>query len=77
MVNVTLKDNSVKQYESGTTVLDIAKSLSAGLARAACAGRINGQVVDLRTPVTEDCTLEICTFDDEDGKKPSGTPPPM
>ena len=68
MVNVTLKDNSVKQYESGTTVLDIAKSLSAGLARAACAGRINGQVVDLRTPVTEDCSVEICTFDDEDGK---------
>ena len=63
MINVTLKDGSSKQYESGISVLDIAKDLSEGLARNACCGMINGKVVDLRKPVTEDCELEICTFD--------------
>ena len=48
MVKVTLKGGVVKEYESGTTVADIAKSLGAGLFKAACAGRINGKAVDLR-----------------------------
>lgn len=69
MIHVTLKDGSVKEFEAGVSVIDVAKSLGAGLAKAACAGRINNQVVDLRTPINEDCNLEICTFDDEDGKK--------
>ena len=68
MIKVNLKGN-LKEYESGITVADIAKSIGAGLYKAACAGRLNGQVVDLRTPVTEDCDLEILTFDSEDGKK--------
>ena len=69
MINITLKDGSSKQYESGVTVLDIAKDLSEGLARNACCGKINGEVVDLRKPVSEDCELEICTFDSPEGKK--------
>ncbi|MBR6401073.1 MAG: threonine--tRNA ligase [Firmicutes bacterium] len=69
MINVTLKDGSSKQYDSGITVLDIAKDLSEGLARNACCGKINGKVVDLRKPVTEDCELEICTFDSPEGKR--------
>ena len=69
MIHVTLKDGSVKEFESGVSVIDVAKSLGAGLAKAACCGRINGEVADLRTPITEDCNLEICTFDDEDGKR--------
>ncbi|MBO5560697.1 MAG: threonine--tRNA ligase [Firmicutes bacterium] len=69
MINITLKDGSSKQYESGISVLDIAKDLSEGLARNACCGKINGEVVDLRKPVTEDCELEICTFDSPEGKK--------
>ena len=69
MINVTLKDGSSKQYESGITVLDIAKDLSEGLARNACCGKINGKVADLRKPVTEDCELEICTFDSPEGKR--------
>ena len=69
MINVTLKDGSSKQYDSGITVLDIAKDLSEGLARNACCGMINGKVVDLRKPVTEDCELEICTFDSPEGKR--------
>lgn len=69
MVNVTLKDGSVKAYEAGTTILDIAKDLSEGLARNACCGMINGEVVDLREAVKEDCQVAICTFDDPEGKR--------
>jgi threonyl-tRNA synthetase len=68
MVKVSLKGD-VREFESGTTVAEIAKSLGAGLYKAACAGKLNGKVVDLRTPVTEDCELQILTFDDAEGKK--------
>ena len=64
---ITLKDGSSKEYENGTTVYDIAKDLSEGLARAATAGEVNGRVVDLRTPLTEDCTLSILTAKDPKG----------
>lgn len=67
-VNVTLKDGTSKAYESGITVLEVAKDLSEGLARVACCGRIDGERVDLREEITNDCNLEICTFDDPDGK---------
>ena len=69
MVNITLKDGSCKAYEAGTSILDIAKDLSEGLARNACCGMINGEVVDLREAVTEDCNVEICTFDSPEGKR--------
>lgn len=69
MINVTLKDGSVREYEAGTTVMDIAKALSQGLAKVACVCKINGDVKDLRTVVNKDCALEILTFDDEEGKK--------
>lgn len=69
MVSVKLKGNIVKEYEKGTTVSDIAKSLGMGLYKSACAGKINGKVVDIRTPIEEDCELSILTFDDEEGKK--------
>ncbi len=67
-MKITLKDGSFKEYESAMSVYDIAKDISEGLARVATAGEINGQVVDLRTIVDEDCSLNICTFDDENGK---------
>ena len=66
---VTLKDGSSKEYEAGMSVIDIARDISEGLARVACVGEINGKVVDLRTVVTEDCNLNILTFDDPEGKK--------
>ncbi|MBQ4245374.1 MAG: threonine--tRNA ligase [Clostridia bacterium] len=69
MINVTLKDGIVKEYENGTTAMDIAKSLGMGLYKAACVAKINGEVKDLRTPLNEDCELQILTFDDEDGKR--------
>ena len=68
-MKVMLKDGSSKEFENGVSVLDIAREISEGLARAACAGKVNGEVVDLRTAVNEDCELEILTFRDDEGKK--------
>lgn len=68
-MKITLKDGSSKEYESAMSVLDIAKDISEGLARVACAGEVNGEVVDLRTVITDDCSLNILTFEDEAGKK--------
>lgn len=69
MINVTLKGGVVREYENGTTVLEIAKSLGAGLYKAACAARVNGEECDLRTVLDSDCEVEILTFDDDFGKK--------
>ncbi|MBD5552604.1 MAG: threonine--tRNA ligase [Lachnospiraceae bacterium] len=66
-MKITLKDGSVKEYEAGMNVIEIAKDISEGLARVACAGEINGEVVDLRTEVNEDCELNILTANDKEG----------
>ncbi len=68
MIKVTLKDGSIKEVENRSSVLDVAKSISEGLARNAQCGIVNGKVVDLRTPLNEDCELAICTFDSQEGK---------
>lgn len=65
---ITLKDGSQKQYDQAMSVYDIAKDISEGLARAACAGEVDGEVVDLRAIVDKDCALNILTFNDEAGK---------
>lgn len=67
-MKITLKDGSVKEYAQSKSVIEIAEDISEGLARAATAGKVNGEVVDLRTVVSEDCTLSILTFNDEEGK---------
>lgn len=69
MIKVTLKDGSVKELESACSVFDVAKEISPRLAKAACVAKIDGEIKDLRTVIDSDCTLEILTFDDEDGKK--------
>ena len=66
-MKITLKDGSVKEYAESKSVYDIALDISEGLARAACCARIDGEVVDLRTMVEEDCRLEICTAKDPEG----------
>lgn len=66
-MKITLKDGSMKEYEAGISVMEIAEDISEGLARAACAGEINGKVVDLRTEVSEDCELNILTANDKEG----------
>ena len=68
MIKVTLKDGSVKEFEKGISVLDVAKSLSEGLARNAFCGLVNGEVVDLRQTLNDDCEVGICTFDSKEGK---------
>ncbi len=67
-MKLTLKGGEVREFENGLSVSEIAKEISMGLYRNACACRINGEVKDLRTIVEEDCELEIVTFDDADGK---------
>ena len=64
---ITLKDGSSKEYAESKTVYEIAKDISEGLARAACAGELNGEVVDLRTVVSEDAALNILTASDPAG----------
>ena len=64
-MKVTLKDGSVKEYSEAKSVYDIALDISEGLARTACAGELNGEVVDLRTMVEDDCELNIITTRDE------------
>ena len=68
-MKITLKDGSVKEYGQAISVFDIAMDISEGLARAACAGEVDGKVVDLRTIVDSDCSLNILTFNDDEGKK--------
>ena len=64
---ITLKDGSKKEYAEAKSVIDIAYDISEGLARAACAGEVNGEVVDLRTVIDSDCELNILTAKDEKG----------
>ena len=64
---ITLKDGSAKEYSEAKSIIDIAYDISEGLARAACAGEINGEVVDLRTIVDSDCSLNILPARDEQG----------
>ncbi len=69
MIKVTLKGDVIKEYDNGITVAEIAKSIGMGLYKSACGGRIDGVYCDLRTPVNTDCSLEIVTFDEIEGKK--------
>ena len=66
-MKITLKDGSVREYVQPMAVIDIARDLSEGLARAACAGEVNGEVVDLRTVVDQDAQVNILTVNDEGG----------
>ncbi len=68
IMKITLKDGSFKEYNGAMAVIDIAKDISEGLARVACAAEIDGKVCDLRTVVDTDCQLNILTFNDEAGK---------
>jgi threonyl-tRNA synthetase len=68
MINVTLPDGSIKQYEKGTSALDVAKSISEGLARNVLAAKIDGKVVDAILPISTDCSLQLLTWNDQEGK---------
>ncbi len=69
MIKITLKDGSTKEVESGLAISEIASGISAGLARAAVAAKVDGKVVSLTDKIEEDCALEILTFADEEGRE--------
>lgn len=68
MINITFPDGNVRQYEAGVTGLDIAKSISHGLAKNVLSAKVNGEVWDATRPITEDATVQLLTWDDRDGK---------
>ena len=68
MINITFPDQSVRQFESGVTPLDIAMSLSEGLARNVLAAKVNGMKWDATRPITEDATIQLFTWNDPEGK---------
>lgn len=69
MIKVTLKDGSIKEYNEGISIREVAESISAGLARVALAGEVDGAVKDLGYKLMKDCSLSLLTFDDEGGRK--------
>jgi len=68
MIRITFPDGAVKEYQEGSTAMDIAKSIAEGLARKVLVAKVNGQVWDLSRPIEEDATLSLLTWDDADGK---------
>ncbi len=68
MIKITLKDGSVQEYQEGISILEVAESISAGLARVALAGEVDGKVRDLNTKLDRDCSLSLLTFSDEGGR---------
>ncbi len=68
MIKITLPDGSVRTYEKGTSSMDVAKSISEGLARKVLAAAVNGQISDASRPINEDASLKLLTWDDNDGK---------
>ena len=68
MINITLPDGAVRQYEKGVSALDVAKSISEGLAKKVLAANINGQVCDASRPINEDASLKLLTWNDADGQ---------
>jgi threonyl-tRNA synthetase len=68
MIEITLPDGSVRQVERGTAAMDIAKSISEGLARNVLSAKVNGEVIDANRPINENATLQLLTWNDEEGK---------
>ena len=68
MINITFPDGAVRQYEAGSNAMDIAKSISEGLARKVIAAGVNGQVWDTSRPINEDAALKLYTWNDAEGK---------
>jgi threonyl-tRNA synthetase len=68
MINITLPDGSVRQVESGSSAMDVAKSISEGLARNVLSAKVNGEIWDADRPITSDATLQLFTWNDKDGK---------
>lgn len=68
MINITFPDGSVRQYEQGVTALDVAKSISEGLARNVLAAKVNGNILELYRPINQDANIQLLTWNDPEGK---------
>ena len=68
MINITFPDGNVRQYEKGITAMEIAQSISEGLARNVLSATVNGEVWDASRPIEKDSTLKLNTWNDKDGK---------
>jgi threonyl-tRNA synthetase len=68
MINITFPDGNVRQYEPGVSSMDIAKSISEGLAKKILVAEVNGQVLDLSRPISSDSSIKLITWDDDLGK---------
>jgi threonyl-tRNA synthetase len=68
MINITFPDNSIRQFNAGVTSLEIAASISEGLARNVLSAKVNGQVIDAMRPIYSDATLQLLTWNDDEGK---------
>src|SRR6202000_701936 len=68
MIQITFPDGKVRPYENGVTALEIAKSISEGLARKVIAAKVNGQVWDATRPIQQDATIQLLTWNDQEGK---------
>lgn len=75
MIQVTLPDGSIKAYEAGSTPMDVAKSISEGLARNVLSASFNSETIETTTPLTTDGSLVLYTWNDANGKKAFGTLP--
>ena len=69
MIQITLPDGAVRSYDKGVSSLDVAKSISEGLARNVLAAKVNGNIVDANLPIQEDANLQLLTWNDEEGKR--------
>ena len=69
MIQITLPDGSIRQYEAGVTALDIAKSISEGLARNVLSAEVNGEVWDASRSITFDAKVKLLTWNDDEGKR--------
>jgi threonyl-tRNA synthetase len=68
MIKITLPDGSIREYAEGTTAMDIAKSISEGLARNVLAAKVNGEIREANRPIDSDATLQLLTWNDDGGK---------
>src|ERR1700712_1834535 len=68
MIKITLPDGAVREYEAGTSALDVAKSISEGLARKVLAAEVDGEVWDATRPIQKDASIKLLTWDDRNAK---------
>ena len=68
MINITLPDGTVKQFKKGASSMDVALSISEGLARNVLAAKVNGEIIDANRPINENATIQLLTWNDKEGK---------